>query len=226
MSLSHLVFDTLPPNGTVGQVLTCGGPGGPGITGLPIAYWSTAATGSVSSVTAGNSTITIGGTASAPTVAVTPSTFVNAGGVTAGDASITIGGTSVAPTVAVTSFYHNAALSLGNGTGPIPATPYTINASRADNLIVLNFPTFTPNGNSTAATLTFSVALPANLWPAPVGSYNTFIEAVSAAASVQGICTISSAGAVVMSLGTTGLSYASSAAATGFNGFSVAFSSA
>lgn len=40
MSLSHLVFDTLPPNGIAGQYLTCGGPGGPGTTGLPIAYWS------------------------------------------------------------------------------------------------------------------------------------------------------------------------------------------
>jgi hypothetical protein len=223
MSLSHLLYDTLPAHGLLGQVLTCGGPGGPP---TPVAYWSTASGGSVTAVTAGNSTITIGGTASAPTVAVTPTTFVNAGGVTAGDASITVGGTSVAPTVAVANYFHNAALSLGNATGPVPATAYTINASRVDNIITLNFPTFTPNGNSASATLTFTVNLPANLWPAPVGSYNTFIVAVNNAVLTQGLCTINSAGVVVMSIALIGTAYTASSVATGFEGFSVSYSSA
>jgi hypothetical protein len=62
----------------------------------------------VASVTAGDSTVTIGGTSTAPTVKVTANTFdpygaaaAKVASVTAADSTVTIGGTSTAPTVAV-----------------------------------------------------------------------------------------------------------------------------
>ena len=66
------------------------------------------ADGKVASVTAGDSTITVAGTATAPTVKVTANTFDPYGAsaskvasVTAGDSTVSIGGTATAPTVAV-----------------------------------------------------------------------------------------------------------------------------
>ena len=66
------------------------------------------ADGKVASVTAGDSTITVAGTATAPTVKVTANTFDPYGAsaskvasVTAADSTVTIGGTATAPTVKV-----------------------------------------------------------------------------------------------------------------------------
>ena len=68
------------------------------------------ANGKVASVTAGDSTITVAGTATAPTVKVTANTFDAYGAaaskvasVTAADSTVTIGGTATAPTVKVTA---------------------------------------------------------------------------------------------------------------------------
>jgi hypothetical protein len=75
--------------------------------------------GSVNSVTAGNGTVTIGGTSADPTVAVNPLALGLVDSVTAGDASVIVGGTANDPTVRM------AALTAGSGIA-ISGTPATI----------------------------------------------------------------------------------------------------
>ena len=88
-----------------GGTITCSG--NIGIDYNCAASWDakTTCTGTVTSVVCGDATISIGGTATAPTIAVNSACFSNCQGtvtsVNCGDATISIGGTATAPTVAV-----------------------------------------------------------------------------------------------------------------------------
>lgn len=128
----------------------------------------------------------------------------------------TTGGTATSLT-AYSEFTHTC-----NWSGPIPSTAGNILVTVIGRLVTLYIPATVVAGNSTAAVITGSAALPAWIWP--IHELQSPAIVVNANSTILGAARITTAGVVQFSAGPFSSSnFSSTTASVGFNGTTLTY---
>ncbi len=143
-----------------------------------------------------------------------------------GASGVQVSGPTGTPVVSLSSYTNTNTLSLGNASGPIASTAYSVVGRVVDGIATVRFPTLTPTGNGVTGTISFSGGLTGAF--APAGSSDTFIVPISTlnnAVAGVGTCNIGvPSGSVVITSTIAGsASFYSASSSVGFLSFAVSY---
>lgn len=142
-----------------------------------------------------------------------------------GASGVQVSGPTGTPVVSLSSYTNTNTLSLGNASGPIASTAYSVVGRVVDGIATVRFPTLAPTGNGVTGTIVFSSGLTGPFLPA--GNSDTMIIPISTlnnAVAGVGTCNIGvPTGSVVITANIAGTAQFFGSSTVGFEGFSVSY---